>query len=152
MYYTNQRLVAINREIVKKTTNRKYLCCYIDNIEEAMKKLSKTGFQVYIYLLCNRDGYELEYSPTHISYKTSMCLESARKAFIELEKNGYLIQSKESKHFYTFYEKPIEQEKEHNIVNPLTGEIISITYREALKQFGLQGILLWEDDNNEDDD
>ena len=92
MYYSNQKMVAINREIPKKTSNKPYLCCYTENIEKAMKDLSKSAFQCYVYLLCNRNGYELEYSPKHISMKTNICLESARKSFLELQKKGYIIQ------------------------------------------------------------
>ena len=145
MYYSNQKMVAINREIPKKTSNKPYLCCYTENIEKAMKDLSKSAFQCYVYLLCNRNGYELEYSPKHISMKTNICLESARKSFLEMEKKGYLIASAENKHFYNFYETPQKREIKKTIINPYTGEVLEgLTYTETMKLFGyVEGIQLW---------
>ena len=143
-YYPNQKLVAINRDIPKRTTNKQYLCCYTDNIEQAMRNLTKSAFQCYIYLLCNRTGYELEYSPTHISMKTGMSRESARRAFIELENKGYLIESAGSKHFYNFYETPQNKEVKKEIVNPYTGEVMTLNYLDTMKLFGyVEGIQLW---------
>lgn len=145
MYFRNQRMIAINRETPKKSSNKKYLCCYIENIERAMKDLSKTAFQCYIYLLCNKNGFELEYSPAHISLTTGMCIESARKAFSELNQKGYLVECKGCNKFYNFYEKPLEREEVRSITNPYTGEIIEMTYQETMKMFGyVEGITIWE--------
>ena len=153
MYYANQRCVKINREVVKKTTNRKFLVCYIDNIERAEKELSKTAFQVYMYLICNKDEYELEYSTTHISMKTGMCIESARKAFLELEKCGYLVENADNKHFYNFYEVP-QKTKKINIyrearefMDDETGEVFNLTYGQLLEMIEneAEAKQLWED-------
>jgi len=148
MYFPNQRCVSIQREEVKKANGRKYLICYIDNLNRAMKELNKSTFQCYIYLLCNKDKYSVEYSTTHISMITSISAESARKAFLELEQKGYIVRSKDNNKFYNFYENPDMREEEREVINPYTGECLYLTYKETIKLFGYtEGLKMWGESN-----
>ena len=146
MYYRNQRLITIMRETPNRNSGRKYLCAYEDNLFRAMKTLSRTAFDCYIYLLCNKDGYEKEWSPAHVSQVTGVSIESVRRSFSELENKGYLKESEYNKHFYTFYEVPQIQDKSDTkeILNPYTGEYITLTYIQTLAMFGVEkGNELW---------
>lgn len=105
MKYENQKRIVIEREQVKKGSKRIFLCAYFDNIEDAMKILSKSAFQTYIYLLSNADGYKLDASPTHISKVCNMSAKTAQKTIRELEEKGYLTQDREKENTYYFNEK-----------------------------------------------
>ena len=92
MFYPNQKVITIRREQVQesKKYSRPYLIAFQDNLEDAMKALSPTAFKVYVYLLCNRHNYSIEFSPEHISKVTGICKDSARRALIQLEESGYI--------------------------------------------------------------
>lgn len=121
MYYPKQRQLTINREKVERTSGNKFLCVYEDSIKTAYKELTKSAFQVWLYLICNKDKYNTEYSTTHISQITDMSVETARKAFLELEKKCYIIPKNDSKVFYNFYERP---QTVDYVIDEETGEII----------------------------
>lgn len=149
MYFPNQKQIKINRELVKKNAVRFFLCAYQDNLSEAMKHLTHTGFKVYLALMFNRNGYAVEFSPAYISQITGMCVDTARKGLKELEAKHYLIPTNETKTLYNFYEVPQAQEEAREIVNPFTGEVMCLTYQQAISIFGITGIKLWGESENE---
>ena len=100
----NSKDIRINRYRVGR--DKPFLCSYIEPLMLAMRTLTPRAFEVYIYLLGNKNGYVLNYSPQHISEVTGMCLETARKAFKELEETEYLIPTAGRKSFYDFYGTP----------------------------------------------
>ena len=83
-----------------KKTNQPYLIAYQSNLEDAMKDLTASTFKVYIYLLCNKNNYSIEFSPEHISNVAGICKDSARRALNQLEQKGYLKQINEHKYIF----------------------------------------------------
>ena len=104
MYYANQKQITIRREQVQgsKKSSRPYLIAFQDNIEGAMKELTPATFKVYVYLLCNRHNYAIEFSPEHISNVAGICKDTARRALTQLEECGYV--KKIDDHKYIFRE------------------------------------------------
>ena len=149
MYFPNQKQIKINREIVQKNAARFFLCAYQDNLSEAMKHLTHTGFKVYLALMFNRNGYSVEFSPAYVSQITGMCLDTARKGLKELETKHYLIPENDRKNLYNFYEVPQIQDETREIVNPFTGEVMYLTYQQTVSIFGITGIKLWGETENE---
>lgn len=123
MYYPNQRSLTIHRNNVEKASGKRYVCVYEENIIDAERNLSKSAFQVWLYLLCNKDKYCIEYSSAHISQITSISNESARKAFLEMMEKGYIVKKEEGNAFYDFYEVRKEEKKDY-VIDESTGEII----------------------------
>lgn len=114
MYYPNQKQVTIIREEVKnsKATAQPYLIAYQQNLIDAMSNLSASTFKVYLCLLFNKNNYTIEFSPEYISKIACVCKDSARRAFIQLEQQGYI--KKVSEHGYIFRENkylPFEETK-----------------------------------------
>lgn len=148
--FPNQREVIINREqVVKGTSGRQYVCCYSDNLFKAMRELSKTAFEVYVYLLCNKQGYSLEYSTAHISQMTGICVESARKAFLELCEKNYIENVEDTSYQYNFFEVKRNKEERKKIIDPYTREEICMTYRDLVKSVGIfDAISIWRQGKN----
>ena len=146
-YYPNQKQITINRELVKKNTPRFFLCAYQDNLSEAMKNLSHTGFKVYLALMFNRDKYAIEFSPKYVSQITGMCLDTARKGLKELESKFYLLPSNETKTMYQFYETPHEEGITKRIYDFNSGRFMNLTYQETMSKYGyVEGIRLWTEE------
>ena len=55
-----------------------------------MLDLTPAAFKVYIALLFNADGYNLDFSPEHIKNITGLCKDTIRKAMTLLEIRGYI--------------------------------------------------------------
>lgn len=149
MFYPNQKMVSIHRDKVLKGSREAFLCAYEDNLMEAMKNLSHTAFKVYIVLLLNKDGFNLEYSPTYISYATGMCVETARKCLRELEEKNYVIKSNNSNYGYDFYERPHKKPtftvEKREFIDRETGEIYQYTYEELVSIAGVYNAsTMWE--------
>lgn len=63
----------------------------IHNINEAaMTRLSGSGYKLYMYLYCNKKGFELELSPVTVKKKTGMGKSAYDGAVKELIDNGFL--------------------------------------------------------------
>ena len=151
-YIPNQRVIKINREkVVKGLSNgRLYLVAYQDNLQTAMKNLSHTAFKVYVYLLFQKDGYSICYSPEYLRKQANMCKDTARKAIKELIDKGYIDETEKG---YDFYEcprkapviKPIGEVRE--FVDDETGEIVKYSYNQLVSIVGEeQAKELWEVD------
>lgn len=148
-YIPNQKVIKINREKVIKgaTGGRLFLVAYQDNILAAMKNLSHTAFKVYIYLLFQKDGYSVCYSPEYLRKAANMCKDTARKGFKELIEKGYIDENERG---YDFYEqprrkpiiKPIGKVKE--FIDDETGEVFRYSYNQLVAAVGEeQAAALW---------
>ncbi len=153
-YIPNQKVIKINREkVIKGLSNgRLFLVAYQDNLISAMANLSHSAYKVYIYLLLQKDGYSVCYSPEYIHKITNMCKDTARKAIRELIEKGYIDQTDKG---YDFYEcprkvqniKPIGEKKE--FVDDETGEVFLYSYSQLVSIVGKEKAnILWEGDNH----
>ena len=149
MYYPCQKQLVIHREAVKKTNGRVFLCVYSDNLLSACRELSGSAFKTYVYLLTNRDGFGLEYSPTAISAATKLSLETIRRNFKEMEEKKFIIPADGSKTLFNFYEvhKPnitLSVEK-RTFVDSETGEIYDLSYSDLVNVVGeYDAKTMWE--------
>lgn len=117
----NQKMIYIDREMVKKETRRKFLYSYTDNINTALSVLNYSAFKIYMYLLeqkpytynsrqrLNANEYPTASLPFALSPKAineseiSLSPSSYRDGMKELEEKGYLVPYKGC---YIFYEIP----------------------------------------------
>lgn len=149
-FIPNQKVIKINREKVIKglTGGRLFLVAYQDNISAAMKTLSHTAFKIYIYLLFQKDGYSVCYSPEYLHKAANMCKDTARKGINELIEKGYIDKTERGYDFYEYPRrrrviKPIGEKKE--FVDDETGEIYVYTYNQLVAAVGEeQAAALWE--------
>lgn len=84
--YPNQRVVTIFK--TPCTTN----FLQIDNEEwqAAASVLSYGAFKLYLYLAANMDGYAIALSPADMEEKMGLSESTYRRAFKELEGEGFL--------------------------------------------------------------
>lgn len=151
--YANQRRITIHREVPKgtKESKRSYVIAYNDNINDAMKNLSKaTSFKVYMYMLGNVDNYHFALSTQDIADVCGMSKDTAKSAVNDLIEKGYLVLRE--KHSYDFYERPIddgipvEEEKKKFKVKGTVNEYIDLTYQELVNRVGSaeKAKILWD--------
>ena len=151
-FIPNQKIIRVNREKVDKVASngRLYLIVYQDNLLAAMRNLSHTAFKVYVYLLFNKDGYSVAYSPEYIHKQANICKETARKAFKELQDKGYIISSGRGLDFYEYSKQaakllPIGEKRE--FVDDETGEVFNYSYNQLVAAVGEeQAAALWGGD------
>lgn len=108
MSYTsnaNQREVIIHRNMPKGNEGS-YVAVYNSSWREAYKKLNPIAFGVWMYLLGNKDGQNIWFSPAHIANELGCSVGRARTAFTELIKEGYIEEHGKNK--YSFHENPQE--------------------------------------------
>lgn len=103
-YYANQKTIKINRQ--KVDAKQPYLNVQKEIITAASKQLNGVPFKLYIYLLCNKDSFELGYSPQHFVNEWGVSIRAAHDAFGELLKCGYLIPTEGRSNHYSFFETP----------------------------------------------
>lgn len=151
--YANQRRITIHREVPKgtKDSKRSYVIAYNDNINDAMKNISKVStLKAYLYLIQNTNNYYFALSTQDISDTTGISLKSAKDAINDLIEKGYLVLR--DKHTYDFYERPIddsipvEEEKKSFKVKGTTDEYIELTYQELVNRVGSaeKAKILWD--------
>lgn len=109
MKYPNQKRITIHREMPNQTkqNGRNYLIAYQDNLMDAMKCLTPAAFKVYVCLLFNADGYDLDFSPEHFSDMTGLCRDTVRKSLALLRSEGFLEYEDTSK--YKFRENRFKE-------------------------------------------
>ena len=136
MCYFNQRVLVIHRvqPNENKGTKKQFISVYNNHIEEAAKRLNGAAFKYYIYLLMNKDGYALNYSPEHFRKTFGVGLTSAKSVFDELIKAGYIVPNNDGS--YDFFEEAKEQkiiiEKEKRGFKQSDGNIVWLTYNDLL--------------------
>lgn len=140
--YANQRRITIHREVPKgtKDSKRSYVIAYNDNINDAMKNLSKaTSFKVYMYMLGNVDNYHFALSTQDIADVCGMSKDTAKSAVNDLIEKGYLVLRE--KHSYDFYERPrgeelVAVEEKKKKFKTKTGKEIELTFAELVERVG----------------
>lgn len=140
--YANQRRITIHREVPKgtKDSKRSYVIAYNDNINDAMKNLSKaTSFKVYMYMLGNVDNYHFALSTQDIADVCGMSKDTAKSAVNDLIEKGYLVLRE--KHSYDFYERPrgeelVAVEEKKKKFKTKAGKEIELTFAELAERVG----------------
>ena len=90
--YTNQICVQVDKPKLPKQVWASY---NIEDMFEAMKRLSKSGFELYMYLISNIDGYKFGLGPTPVGNATGMSAKTYQRAVADLKENGYLTYNQE---------------------------------------------------------
>lgn len=150
--YPNQKRVVISREMPKQTkdSKRAYMIAYKDNIEAAMKTITKiSSLKLYIYLISNVDNYYFALSTQDVSDTCGISLQSAKDAVNDLIEKRYLVLK--DKKTYIFYETPhgeLDLEPEEEVRKKFrrkSGEIQELTYAELVALGGEEKAKkLWE--------
>lgn len=110
----NQKILTISKEVVSKDSGKEhpYIVAYVDTIQKASRDLKGNVFKVYIYLICNQNGFRFGLSPQDISNKMGISVDSARDAINALIEKGYISLLDDCKFEYIFFDrienKPIE--------------------------------------------
>lgn len=100
----NQLVATIQRETPSPNN---YVKINEDSIAAAIKALTATEFQVWMYLAKNKNGVEWEISPQAACNEWGIKVSSFHKAITTLKNAGYLVPKDEkTKTQYWFYEKP----------------------------------------------
>lgn len=134
--FPNQYKVTVRKEKVNQNdSDRVYFIAYQDTLEAAAQELTGNEFKLYIYLLCNKDGYEDLFSPAYFGSAYGVSADTARKLFQKLIEKGYLI--KIAEHDCEFYDRPQKKMKikipRRRIVDE-DGEVFELTYEELCKE------------------
>lgn len=138
MAYFNQKSITIHREQPeeKKGTSRRFVSAYNQNIERASQRLNGAAFKFYIYLLMNKDGHTLNYSPEHFRKSFGVGLTSAKSVCDELIKAGFIKDNGMGE--YEFFEEAQDTtiliKKEKRGFKQSNGNIIWLTYNELLNK------------------
>ena len=140
----NQRSVLINRDMPQKDSGEKYLAVYEKKLTAAAQELSEVPFKLYIYLLCNKDKYDLWFSPKVFASSYGVNVDTARKAFNLLIEKGYILEI--GKNQYSFYEEPqkknqikITIQEETRMVEQEDGTFLPYTYSQFYNELSEMG-------------
>ena len=132
----NQRTIVIDKTDVSKGsgTTRPFLVEYNDIIENAAQLLNGNAFKLYIYLLCNKKGFHIGFSPKDVAESFGCSTDTVRTSFTTLVNNGFLTLANGSKSKYIFTDVPNKQLEES--IQPLKTENIETIYtHNASKEF-----------------
>ena len=141
----NQRIVAIERNMTKKSANRPYMCAYCDVIEAAARTLTPVGFKLYMYFISNQDHYKEAFSSQAFADAYGCSTKSAKEAFNLLISEGYLTLIEGAKASYLFHEEPQKEEapivlpsslaknlQKKRFLDEETGEYYEFTFKELI--------------------
>ena len=104
----NQLVATIQRE---QLDTKNFVMINESSIASAMKALTPTEFQVWMYLAKNKNGIEWEISPQDACNQWGIKISSFHKAITTLKKCGYLVPKDDTtKTKYWFYEVPKEKQ------------------------------------------
>lgn len=105
--YRNQKYITIENKAVCDNKENFYMRIQIQALTNAMKNLSATGLQLFLYFSKNQTGYSFWLSKVDVLNNTGIKSEATYlKAVKELINKGYLIQENEGSNKYLFYEVP----------------------------------------------
>lgn len=90
----------------------------------AMRNLSYSAYELYMYINLNADGYGMYLSRVLLEANSGMPKNTYVRAFNELVKEGYLVRHEKHDSLYDFYEVPIEHSSipKMGTSRPLNGE------------------------------
>ncbi|MBQ8249216.1 MAG: hypothetical protein IJY93_04955 [Clostridia bacterium] len=98
--FPNQRTVIVYREAVKTD----FLGISNANWQAAARDLGAHAFLLYIYLACNKDGFNLALSQADVLQTIGMPRSTYHDQFHRLVAKGYLVNTHGNT--YAFFEKP----------------------------------------------
>lgn len=111
--YKCQKAIRIKKERPKEGALDPNFSANKNDMLEAMRELSSVGFNLYMYLLSNQDGYVFGLSKVEVIAKTGISERSYTKAVFELEEKGYLVYTQERAFdgveqapIYNFFSRP----------------------------------------------
>lgn len=107
----NQKIIRISGKEARDTNNL-YARINIQAMFEAMKALTPTNFQVWLYLAKNQDNYTFAFSPAAAAIETGLKKQALQEGIRVLEKLNYLIKRENNSNIYDFYELPKEEQDE----------------------------------------
>ena len=112
----NQRFIntlAAGHEICD--TEHLYLKQQKEAMFKAMKNLTPTNFEVWLYIASQKKDYTFAFSPAAITKETGIKKSSLQEGIRVLIKEKYLIPRSEESNIYEFYEVPKEEVEEEQI-------------------------------------
>lgn len=112
----NQRFIntlAAGHEICD--TEHLYLKQQKEAMFKAMKNLTPTNFEVWLYIASQKKDYTFAFSPAAITKETGIKKSSLQEGIRVLIKEKYLIPRSEGSNIYEFYEVPKEEVEEEQI-------------------------------------
>ena len=115
----NQRIIKVLKEgKAVCDTDHLYIKVQKEAMIEAMKALTPTTFQVWLYLASQKADYTFAFSPAAVTVETGIKKSSLQEGIRVLINEGYLIQRKDNSNIYDFYEIPREkvEEQEEEII------------------------------------
>lgn len=83
-----------------------YLKAQKEAMFAAMKNLTPTNFEVWLYLASQSDNYTFAFSPAAITNETGIKKSSLQEGIRVLIREHYLIQRNDGSNIYDFYEVP----------------------------------------------
>lgn len=90
--YANQICVQVDKPKLAKDV----WCSYnVEDMFEAMRTLSKGGFELYMYLISNIHNYKFGLGATPVGNATGMSPKTYQRAVAELKEIGYLTYKQE---------------------------------------------------------
>lgn len=115
----NQRHICVHK--LKCDKDNLYAKINKDALNEAMRSLRPTAFNLWIYFSQNQDKYSFYLSCVDVCRTCGIGRTAYHKAFDELVDKGYLIRKEGSRISYEFYEEPhaYHEEKIEVIINKL---------------------------------
>lgn len=107
----NQKIISISgkaacdKENIYAKINKKALI-------EAMKNLTPTNFEVWLYLASQQSDYTFAFSPAAVQSETGLKKSSLQEGIRVLIKEKYLIKRDDNSNIYDFYEIPREEQEQ----------------------------------------
>ncbi len=103
----NQKVVIVHRDSISQ--GESFIQIKKENFYAAYKDLGQTCTILYLYLVGNKEGFELAFSPRAVLNQLGMPESTTRDQINKLIDKGYLVQRKEGSNIYDLYEKPIKE-------------------------------------------
>lgn len=108
--YPNQRIInTINEGHELCDKEHKFLMQQKKAMFEAMKNLTPTTFEVWIYIASWQKDKMFALSPKAVYQETGIKVSSVQEAIKVLIRERYLIQREKGSNIYEFYEVPREE-------------------------------------------
>lgn len=101
----NQRRIVISGK-EKCDTDHVYARINKKAILEAMRNLTPTQFEVWLYLSSQNNGYDFAFSPAAVSKETGIAKSSLQAGIRKLIEQNYLIKRKDNSNIFDFYQIP----------------------------------------------
>lgn len=109
----NQRLInttSAGHEVCDK--EHIYLMQQKEAMFKAMKDLTPTNFQVWLYIASQKKDYTFGFSPAAVTKETGIKKSSLQEGIRVLIEHRYLVQRADGSNIFEFYEIPREKEVE----------------------------------------